>query len=279
MVSMFSRAREVFLDHTVRLWAELDAESRAYREQRGSTAVMLDAMWVLLGATFCLIGIRYLGNQDDVKRLLSIFDAVGVHDAGEKLHYWLRESPEKKINVRVFWCVSRVTFYGILPALIVRFALRANLRDFGFRGATSYRTYIGLFLIVLPFVVAASFSPAFQSKYPYYRAPAGTSLWPNQLYWELLYGSQFLALEFFFRGYFLHGLKKIFGAPTVFVPLIPYVMIHFYKPLPETIGSAITGFVLGTLSLRTHSIVGGFGVHVAVAWSMDLLSLWQRGRL
>jgi hypothetical protein len=56
-------------------------------------------------------------------------------------------------------------------------------------------------------------------------------------------------------------------------------MIHFAKPLPETIGSAITGLVLGTLSLRTQSIAGGIGVHVAVAWSMDLLSLWQRGRL
>ena len=274
---MLERARQILLDNTVRLWEQVDAEARAYRDSTTSAAATLRAAYVLLGAAFCLVTIKYLGNEDDVKRLVWIVDSLGLDGLADRIHYLLRESPDRKINVRVFWCVSRVVCYGLLPAFLVRFVLRERLGGYGWKGATSYRTYLALFLIVLPFVFAASFSPAFQAKYPYYRLPLGASLWPNQLYWELLYGSQFLALEFFFRGYLIHGLKKVFGGAVVFVPVVPYVMIHFAKPLPETIGSAITGIVLGTLSLRTGSIRGGFFVHVGIAWSMDLLSLWQRG--
>jgi hypothetical protein len=56
-------------------------------------------------------------------------------------------------------------------------------------------------------------------------------------------------------------------------------MIHFGKPLPEAIGSIVTGFVLGTMCLESRSIWGGAFVHVSVACGMDLLSLWQRGLL
>ncbi len=274
---MIERARQVLLDNTVRLWEQVDAEARVYRDGTTSAAATLRAAYVLLGAALCLVTIKYLGNEDDVKRLVWLVDSVGLDGLAKKLLYALRESPDRKINVRVFWCVSRLVCYGVLPALLVRFVLREKLGSYGWKGATSYRTYLGLFLVVLPFVVVASYSEAFQAKYPYYRLPPGASLWPNQVYWELLYGSQFLALEFFFRGYLIHGLKKVFGGAVVFVPVVPYVMIHFSKPLPETIGSAITGIVLGTLSLRTGSIRGGFFVHVGIAWSMDALSLWQRG--
>lgn len=276
---MIARAREVFLDNTVRLWEEADREARAFRDSTTSAKATLRAAYVLLGAALCLITIKYLGNEDDVKRLVWLIDSVGLDGLARKVGYWLRESPDRRLNQRIFWCVSRLVSYGLFPALLVRFALREPLREYGWKGATSYRTYLALFLIVIPFVFIASFSAAFQAKYPYYRLPAGAPLWPTQLYWELLYASQFLALEFFFRGYLIHGLKKVFGGAVVFVPLVPYVMIHFQKPLPETIGSAITGFVLATLSLRTGSIWGGFLVHVGIAWSMDLLSLWQRGFL
>ena len=56
-------------------------------------------------------------------------------------------------------------------------------------------------------------------------------------------------------------------------------MIHFAKPLPETLGSIVTAIALGTLALRTRSIYGGVVIHCAVAWSMDLFALWQKGQL
>ena len=128
-------------------------------------------------------------------------------------------------------------------------------------------------------VVAATYSPAFQQKYPYYRLAPGESVVPFFLAWELLYAIQFVGLEFFYRGFVLHGLRFRLGYPALFVMMIPYMMIHFWKPFPEAIGSVIAGFVLGTLSLKSRSIWWGAVIHIAVAWLMDWLSLYRQGLL
>ena len=44
-----------------------------------------------------------------------------------------------------------------------------------------------------------------------------------------------MPLEFFFRGFILHGTKQRFGFYAIFVMIIPYCMIHFGKPIVETI--------------------------------------------
>ncbi len=77
----------------------------------------------------------------------------------------------------------------------------------------------------------------------------------------------------------LHGLKHRYGHGAIWVMLIPYVMIHFTKPPAEAAGAVSAGTVLGVLSLRSGSILGGVLIHVSVAWMMDLMSLWQRGVL
>ncbi len=54
---------------------------------------------------------------------------------------------------------------------------------------------------------------------------------------------------------------------------VPYVMIHFGKEFPETMGAIVAGIFLGTLAMRTKSIWGGFLVHSLVAVSMDVASM------
>jgi membrane protease YdiL (CAAX protease family) len=54
-------------------------------------------------------------------------------------------------------------------------------------------------------------------------------------------------------------------------------MIHFGKPMPETIAAIIAGIFLGKMALRSGSILPGILLHYTVAISMDLLSLWQQG--
>jgi membrane protease YdiL (CAAX protease family) len=56
-------------------------------------------------------------------------------------------------------------------------------------------------------------------------------------------------------------------------------MIHFGKPLPEAIGSIVAGYILGYLSLKSKNIFPGMILHISVALTMDLLSLWHRGIL
>ena len=63
----------------------------------------------------------------------------------------------------------------------------------------------------------------------------------------------------------------------MFAMTVPYVMIHFRKPLPETFGAFFAGIALGTLALRTRSIYGGVIIHVSIAWSMDFFVLFHGG--
>ena len=90
---------------------------------------------------------------------------------------------------------------------------------------------------------------------------------------------QFVGVEFFFRGVLLQGPKKLLGAYTLPIALIPYCMLHFQKPMLEALGSIIAGAALGMVALRTGSILAGIGIHTAVAWTMDGLALWNRGEL
>ena len=91
--------------------------------------------------------------------------------------------------------------------------------------------------------------------------------------WEVLYAAQFVSLEFFFRGFLLQGLRRALGSNAIFVMIVPYCMIHYGKPLPETLGAIGAGLILGTLAMRTRSIWGGVLIHIGVAMTMDVLAL------
>ncbi len=279
MLAAWSRLRAAFDPYLGGLMREVDEEMLAYRREHGHAKANLRALWVVVTAVACAVIIKYLGGGDDIKRVVGLIGGLGFDEAAADVHEWLRFAEDKRLNQRIVWCVVRIVGYGVLPALVIRFVLRERLAAYGLslRGAGHARTYLLLFAVVVPPLVLASYGAGFQAKYPYYRFAEGEALWPTLLYWELLYGSQFFALELFFRGLLIHGLRQTLGYSAVFFPIVPYVMIHFGKPLPEALGSAIAGFVLGTLSLKTRSIVGGACIHVAVAVSMDLLSLWHRG--
>jgi len=131
--------------------------------------------------------------------------------------------------------------------------------------------YLVLFGLIFPAVIVAAKQQSFYQTYPFFK-------WANQstyyfISWELLYALQFISLEFFFRGYMLGGLKPRFGTSAIFLMIVPYCMIHYGKPMPETLGAIGAGIILGTLAMRTRSIWGGVLIHIAVAWTMDYLAL------
>jgi membrane protease YdiL (CAAX protease family) len=279
---MRERLGKVLRHFTVDLATEVDAEAAAYRAGKTSWEIHRRTATVILTAIVCLLIVRFAGDADDVGRLLGGMRAIGLDGWAASLDELLNKHPDRRIHLRIFWCIARVLAYGVIPMLFVRLVLRERLGEYGFalgRAASHVGLYVAMASVVLPLVIIASFDPSFQAKYPYYRAKAGEPLFPNTALWEVLYGSQFLALEFFFRGFFIHGLRPVLGYAAVFMPLTPYVMIHYGKPLPEAIGSIVTGFVLGSVSLRTRSVWGGAAIHMTVAWTMDIMSLWHRGLL
>ncbi|MDG1841439.1 MAG: CPBP family intramembrane metalloprotease [Crocinitomicaceae bacterium] len=131
------------------------------------------------------------------------------------------------------------------------------------------------FLFMIPFVFLVSTQDSFLVKYPFYRLSSVNQIHSNFLIWEFFYFLQFVSLEFFFRGFMVHGLKKQIGDYSVLVMIIPYCMIHFQKPFLETIGAIFAGLILGYLSLRKESIFTGIALHFSVAVSMDIFALYH----
>jgi membrane protease YdiL (CAAX protease family) len=193
------------------------------------------------------------------------------HYIGDRHQYYVLNPDGGSFGAMVFWAAGKIAGYLLVPLVVIA-VWRGRLGDFGLGlGDTlrHWKIYLGLYLVVMPLVVAASFTPAFLSTYPFYHGP-------YQLRWELVYAATFLSLEFFFRGFTLFTLDRAIGPAAVYVMVVPYTMIHFGKPLPEVLGAIVAGTVLGHLALKTRSVWGGVAVHVGVAWSMDALALYQK---
>jgi membrane protease YdiL (CAAX protease family) len=174
----------------------------------------------------------------------------------------------------VWWTGWRVFGYVVIPVVVILCLPGERLRDYYISPRGFFRhlwIYGVMFVAFSPIVIIASLSDSFRETYPFYRLANRSQfdLWA----WEGLYVIQFVALEFFFRGFLLQGLRRVLGANAIFVMIVPYCMIHYGKPMPETFGAIGAGLVLGTLAMRTRSIWGGVLIHAGVAISMDVLAL------
>ncbi len=276
-------------------------EERFRRKTCEEKAPAWRAVTVLVTVAVCLTLIEYLGKNQhfwDYIHPRPMTDAVlDMVKRGYMLqpqsaprgwyHFQVLLQPLRDLNTAdahllqlLYWGVWCVVTYLVLPCLVVKVIFKQRLRDYGMRmeGWTRHLwVYVLLFLALVPVLVIVSDMPSFQATYPFFRH-AGTS--PRAFWiWQVAYAAQFLSLEFFFRGFMLHGLRDRLGPMAIFVMILPYCMIHFGKPMSETLGAIIAGFILGLLSLRTGSIFLGFLIHVSVALAMDLLSLWRQGHL
>jgi uncharacterized protein len=259
-----------------------DAESRLALEREGAHRLDREAGVVLLTGVLCLALIHFFGRPATLENWQQLGQALHLGGVYRSLEGYLLSGPDVRIHARVFWAVARAVGFLLIPGTVIALVLRRPLADYGVRvrGILPHGwIYLAMLLLIAPAVVIASYTAPFQATYPFYRVDPGERLWPNFWLWELLYASQFVGIEFFFRGFLLHGLKHRMGYTAVWASVVPYTMIHFEKPLAECLGAIVAGWALGTLSLRTGSMWWGAAIHTAVAWGMDLLSLGHQGRL
>jgi uncharacterized protein len=234
---------------------------------------------ICITVAFCLTMIKYFG---DPQFFLGFLRSLGADSMAGWFEDRISIDPNAALYRLVHWVSCVIFFYVVPPFLIIRFVFHEQLSGYGLslKGAfKDVKLYAIMLCVMIPLVVYFSRTASFQARYPFYDVQAGESFFPNLFAWELLYFIQFFALEFFFRGFMLHGTKQRFGYYSVFVMTIPYCMIHFGKPFPETIAAIIAGVVLGTLSLKSRSIWLGVAIHYSVAITMDLCSLYQKGLL
>ena len=238
-----------------------DDESADYQATTPRSEANRKAVVVLLTSAISLTLLNF-GATTTPSWFTSTLDALGLDGWAE----WSRD----------------VFPYTVPPVLVIRYVLKERVREFGTRVKGIWphgRVYAVLLAVSIPFVVFASYTAAFQAKYPFYNLSAGEGLWPNMTMWWVVYGLQFMALEFFFRGFMIHGLKHRLGYMAIFVMVVPYNMLHYSKPFLEAVAAIAGGIVLGSLSLRSRSVWWGAWLHISIAATMDVAALIHKGFL
>ncbi|MBI5532568.1 MAG: CPBP family intramembrane metalloprotease [Deltaproteobacteria bacterium] len=260
-------------------WRELDAEAQRYRGE-----------WVAKGkwdprpaVAFAILAVvltvqEYYGGRYFYDTTIRPF--LAAHQTG-----WIgavfKLSKYDELFGYAWWAFARCFGYVIVPLPIWKLLFpRDSLLDMGLRMRGLLRhtwIYLVCLAVVVPSMLLVARQPDFGTYYPFYKLCSRS--WLDLALWEAMYFAQFFALEMFFRGWLLGALRKNLGSAAIFAMVVPYCMIHYGKPYLEANGAIVAGIVLGSLSMRTKSIYSGFLVHITVALSMDLLSLWHRHAL
>ena len=213
--------RRVLLDS----WRDADAQA----DTAGADALDWRPIVILVTTAVTLTLSRYYGGNATFSQLVPYDSKVYTREEWDLL-------------ARAWWSGVRVVTYVLIPMLTIVLMPGERIRDYyiSFRGfGRRLWIYIGLYLLVLPFVVLVATQDQFLATYPFYKY-ANQSI-GHFLRWQVLYAAQFLALEFFFRGYMLQGLRHKFGYGAIFVMIVPYCMIHYPKPSPKRLAPSSRG--------------------------------------
>jgi CAAX prenyl protease-like protein len=173
-----------------------------------------------------------------------------------------------------YWPLRLVIVASILVLLWKMFD-----SDRPFYGVTmknfKWEPYALMLLCMLPLIAAASAQADFLMMYPKIKSVLhmGNTIhlsWVHKLLFELSYGSDFLGIEIFFRGFLILAFIKWAGMDAILPMTCFYCTIHFGKPLGECISSYFGGMILGIVVYNTRSIYGGLIVHLGIAWMMEI---------
>ena len=223
-----------------------------------------------------------VGGASDWAALARLLAGLGATDAAREVAAWMREPVSGSNHRLIYWALNCQLWYLLLPLFWATLAARHSITELGLglgRIRDHAQVYLVLAALLTPLLFLVSAQPAFLRVYPYFDPLPGAPLWPDFWRLELLYFAQFAAVEFFFRGFLVQGLRSTFGYASIYVSLLPYCMIHFGKPLPEVLAALVAGLVLGHLSLASRSIWPGVALHIFAAATMDLAVLWRKGLL
>lgn len=234
------------------------------------------AVFAFVYAAVGLTCITYLKNPIYLQAILARTPWAYVGDEAAN-------STANNLYALTWWVFVSMTFYFVIPALFVKFVQKRKLSEIGLANKIEpgfLKLLAVCIAFMLPLVYLMSLTNGFSSKYPFLNVYDGSPyLTWTLLIWELVYFIQFFGLEFFFRGFLVHSLKPSLGFYSILAMTVPYTMIHFQKPMPETFAAIIAGIFLGWISYKNGTIWLGLVLHCTVAFSMDILALYNKGLL
>jgi uncharacterized protein len=86
-------------------------------------------------------------------------------------------------------------------------------------------------------------------------------------------GIDLLAWEFFFRGWLLGTLGRKYGTDAIWLQVIPFALMHVWKPEIEQLSTVVGGAFFGILAWRTHSFIYGWLLHwFMLAWILIVVT-------
>ena len=188
-----------------------------------------------------------------------------LSDNGQWNYYW---------NQIVYWPIRLMVMSLILFIIWKLFYKKEQFFGLTIKNF-KWKPYLIMLLIMVPLIAAASTQPDFLRMYPKLR-DVDSALsdvkhkWFYHLLHELSYGSDFISVELFFRGFLVLAFIKVAGKDAILPMACFYCTIHFGKPLGECISSYFGGIILGIVVYNTRSIIGGLMVHLGIAWLMEL---------
>ncbi|MDL2314839.1 hypothetical protein LJC16_01100 [Bacteroidales bacterium OttesenSCG-928-C19] len=191
-------------------------------------------------------------------------------------------SIESSFVFKVLWRSCNITI--VLPVLILyRIFIDKKVKGlYGIcRGNHHIKAYLSLYIIILPILIGISFTPDFKSYYPSYKPwlfgdeVFNLPTWLSTVIYETVYMSDFVMVELIFRGAMVIGMATLLGRNAVLPMVGIYVMLHFGKPVMETMSAIFGGYFLGTLAFQTKHIWGGIIIHMGIALIIELLRFSQ----
>ncbi|MBT7611047.1 MAG: CPBP family intramembrane metalloprotease [Bacteriovoracaceae bacterium] len=202
-----------------------------------------------------------------------------INHISKQFGFFTPAKNELFLKAQIYTSCSFFSLLFILP-LIFNYLFpihHPTLKNIGLDGTDwkqAFLIYIPLVVLMMPILWIICKQPSFYQFYPLYK--------PNSLkmffIYELIYLTQFVSIEFFFRGFGLFRAEKIMPGYGIFIMIIPYSLVHIHKPFEEAIGSIFAGLVLGHLALKSKSIWPGVLVHACIAFSADLFAMIHSGR-
>ncbi len=157
---------------------------------------------------------------------------------------------------------------GIVPALIVKFAFREKLSDYGVGLGIRTRT-LRTFLIMAPLFVLggwlSSKSAAVAAYYPI--NPSASRMFALHVFTYLFF---YAGWEFFFRGFMQFGLRDKFGdAGAIMAQVLASSLLHIGTPAGEAFAAVAGGVLWGLVAFRTRSLLSGYLQHSLLGITVD----------
>ncbi len=200
-----------------------------------------------------------------------------------KDHFDLRDYVFLSKTIR--WLSSMFTV--VLPLLMVYWIFEKDYPKIYYGLAPrrfDAKPYFMLLLLAGICVGIGSFFADLQAYYPRYQFSQGTYFAEQRdlpeivtiSIYELAYGSDFVGVEIFFRGFLIFAFTRTLGGYAVLPMVVTYAILHFGKPMTEAISSVFGGYLLGIISYNTRSVWGGIIIHMGIAWLMELFGYLHR---